>query len=419
VITPDGRTGNYFVNSTLTGGRDQIIANVFFPTFRFAGQHQLKAGVDLDRVSHGQRALRTGYEQRGAGGRLLSRTTFAGSGSFDLASREASSYIVDAWRVRPNLVLEYGVRQDWDSLVERVVASPRLAMSWAPGVLERTSVSAGYAIVYDASNLTLFARPLDQYSISTNFDAEGAPLEGWGPTRFRKPDGELRAPRYANWSLGVEHSLSANIRVSASALRRRGKDGFTYVGVPADGEYVYELSNLRRDVYDSASVSVHHSFGKQYEWFLNYTRSRALSNAVIDISVDQSLRVLDNFGRLGWDAPNRLLGWGYLPGWNPKWAVAWLLDWRTGFPFSVQRETGEIVGPVNSYRFPTNFDLNLHLERRVRLLHYQFALRAGFNNVTNHLNATSVNSTLGSENFLRYYGKEGRHLVFRIRLLGK
>jgi hypothetical protein len=419
VMTPDGRAGNYFVDSTLTGGRDQMIANVFFPSFRLAGQHQLKAGVDLDRVSHGQRASRTGYEQRGAGGRLLSRTTFGGTGTFDLDSREASSYVVDAWRVKPNLVLEYGLRQDWDSLVRRVVASPRAAASWAPGALERTSFSGGYAIVYDASDLALFARPLDQYSISMNFAPDGAALGGWGPTRFRKPEGRLRAPRYTNWSLGVEHAITANIRMSANALRRRGRDGFTYVGLPGDGEYVYELRNLRRDVYDSASVSVHQAFGKQYEWFVNYTRSRALSNAVIDISVDQSLRVLDNFGRLGWDAPNRLLGWGYLPGWNPKWAVAWLLDWRTGFPFSVQRETGEIVGQVNSYRFPSNFALNLHLERRLQLSHYRFALRAGFNNVTNHLNATSVNSTLGSENFLRYYGKEGRHVVFRIRFLGK
>jgi hypothetical protein len=321
--------------------------------------------------------------------------------------------------VKPNVVLEYGLRQDWDSLVRRVVASPRAAASWSPAALERTSFSAGYASSYDASNLAFFARPLDQYSMTTNYAANGTPLPGSGPTRFHKPLGEVRAPRYTNWSLGVEHSLSPNVRLSASALRRRGTDGFTYTGTVSDGEYAYELTNLRRDVYDAASVSVHHSFGKQYEWFLNYTRSRALSNAVIDISVDQSLRVLDNFGRLGWDAPNRLLGWGYLPGWNPKWAVAWLLDWRTGFPFSVQRETGEIVGAVNSLRYPANFDLNLHLERRVRWRKYEFALRAGFNNVTNHLNATSVNNTIGSDNFRRYYGKEGRHLVFRIRLLGK
>ena len=41
--------------------------------------------------------------------------------------------------------------------------------------------------------------------------------------------------------------------------------------------------------------------------------SRAVSNAVLDVSVDQPLQVANNFGRMPWDAPNRLLGWGYLP----------------------------------------------------------------------------------------------------------
>ena len=70
----------------------------------------------------------------------------------------------------------------------------------------------------------------------------------------------------------------------------------------------------------------------------NYTRSRALSNAVIDVSVDQRLQVINNFGRLSWDAPDRVLSWGYLPAWSRNWAFSYLLDLRTGFPFSIVRE---------------------------------------------------------------------------------
>jgi hypothetical protein len=419
VITPDGRGGNYFADSTQTGARDQVIANVFLPPFYLAGQHRIKAGIDLDRNAYGQRTFRTGYEQWGAAGRLLSRTTFAGSGAFDIESTEASSYVVDAWRLRPNLVLEYGLRQDWDSLVEQAVISPRVAVSWAPAVMERTQFSAGFAVVYDASSLAVFARPLDQYSITTTFGPDGNVIGSADANRFVNPGLGLRPPRYRNWSFGVEHSLTPSVRLSAGLLSRRGSDGFAYAGRRSGGEDILELANLRRDVYDAASATLQHSFGKRYEWFLSYTRSRALSTAVIDINVDQPLRVIDNFGRLSWDMPNRVLGWGYLPAWNPKWAIAWLLDWRSGFPFSVQRESGEVVGAVNSHRFPDNFDLNVHLERRVRWRSYHFALRAGFNNVTNHLNATSVNNTIGSENFLKYYGREGRHLVFRLRWLGR
>jgi hypothetical protein len=129
--------------------------------------------------------------------------------------------------------------------------------------------------------------------------------------------------------------------------------------------------------------------------------------------------VLNNLGRLAWDTPNRLVSWGYLPGWGQNWAVAYLLDVRSGFPFSVQRSTGELVGQVNSHRFRTNFGLNLHLERRFKLKRYRFAVRAGVNNVTNTMNATGVNNVEDSPDFLSFYGREGRHAVFRLRFLKK
>ena len=96
-----------------------------------------------------------------------------------------------------------------------------------------------------------------------------------------------------------------------------------------------------------------------------------------------------------------------------------LLDYRTGFAFSVANQAGIISGPVDSYRFPTNVDLNLHLERRFIFRGYRFALRGGVNNVTNSRNPTAVISTLGSTQFLQFLGDEGRHLEFRLRFFGK
>ena len=64
-----------------------------------------------------------------------------------------------------------------------------------------------------------------------------------------------------------------------------------------------------------------------------------------------------------WDAPNRVLAWGYLPLPWKHWAVSLLADMRTGFPFSVRDQNGLVVGPVDSYRYPLNFDLNIAIER--------------------------------------------------------
>ncbi len=116
---------------------------------------------------------------------------------------------------------------------------------------------------------------------------------------------------------------------------------------------------------------------------------------------------------------NRILSEGYLPLYFKNWALAYLADWRTGFPFSVVDPANRVIGAVDSERYGSNFDLNVHVERRFVMFRYRFAIRVGANNLTDHRNATAVNNVLGSPNYLRYYGYEGRHLVVRIRLFGR
>jgi len=99
--------------------------------------------------------------------------------------------------------------------------------------------------------------------------------------------------------------------------------------------------------------------------------------------------------------------------------VAVLADARSGFPFSVVDQTGAVTGAVDSRRYPVNLDLNLHVERRFTFRGYRFALRGGFNNILDHLNPTAVNNTLGSPQFLQFFGHEGRHFVLRLRFFGR
>ncbi len=85
-------------------------------------------------------------------------------------------------------------------------------------------------------------------------------------------------------------------------------------------------------------------------------------------------------------------GMGYLPLPWKNWAISVLADMRTGFPFSVRDPSGLVVGAVDSYRYPVNFDLNLAIERVVTLRGYRFALRGGMDNITNQANPTAVNN---------------------------
>ena len=181
----------------------------------------------------------------------------------------------------------------------------------------------------------------------------------------------------------------------------------------------YSLSNLRRDDYDEATVSLRQSFGEQFGWMASYTRSRAVSNAVLSNTIDAPLQVTDDFARMPWDVPNRFLGWAYFPLHGPNWALAMLADYRTGLPYSVTSDSGVLVGAVNGERFPDTFDLNIHVERRFVFRGYRLGVRVGCNNVTGHANYTAVNNVEGAPNFAQFYGAEGRRVVVRIRMFGR
>ena len=151
----------------------------------------------------------------------------------------------------------------------------------------------------------------------------------------------------------------------------------------------------------------------------SYTRSSARSTNVVDRNIDEPLIVGNNQGPLPWDAPHRLLSWGFLPTYWKDWSIAYLLDWRSGFPYSAQDERGRVVGSVDDHRFPAFFEWNLFVERRMTIRGYRVGLRAGYINVTGRQNPNVVNNVVGSPSFLNMYGGQRRALNFRVRFFGK
>jgi hypothetical protein len=341
-----------------------------------------------------------------------------------LSDSEAASYIQDSWKPRQSVLVEAGLRQDWDRLFDHVVFSPRLGVSWAPPRLESTKVSAGYGLVYEEANLLLFSRPTDQYLLTTYFAPDGTAEPGPVRSVYTIGPGPLKSPRFANYSASVEQRFAGGLFARLEYIGRRGRDGVTYVDTAGVGgspplDVVYQLRNLRRDTYDACALTLRQTFHKQYEWLASYTRSRARSTAVVDASVDQPLLVSNNTGRMPWDAPNRVLSWAYLPVPLANWAVAFLMEARNGYPFSVQNSLGAVQGGVDSFRFPMFFELNLHLERRFVFRNNRWAVRFGFNNITNHQNPNVVDNDTSSPHFLALYGGQSRAFNVRLRWLGK
>ena len=432
VFSPNGNSGNYFVDATQEAARDQALIHGYLPKFQLGGSHQLEAGSDADWLHYHADNRNTGYDVLGLSGQLLSETTFGAPAILHLTDVEVSSYLLDTWRVSKALQFTLGVRQDWDEKIRAVAWSPRLALSWSPLRSGRTRISGGYAITHDAVAMNMVGRPLDQTAVTTTFLADGAPAAPAAATMFTNGNAPLRLPRAANWNAGLDHRISTRLFATAKYLRRRGTDGFAFLNplapdgppslLPVPGGETggdYQLTNLRRDDYDSVQISVRQTLSGQYEWSAAYTHSRAVSNAVVDVNSAQPLQLVNGMAPLPWNVPNRVLAWTYLPLPWKNWAVSVLADARSGYAFSVRDQTGLVLGAVDSFRYPLNFDLNLAIERMVTFHGYRFALRGGIDNATGQANPTAVDNVYGAPQFLRFLGDEGRHFVVRIRFFGR
>jgi hypothetical protein len=432
LITPDGREGNYYTTARRDAERLQGIVNYFLPAFHLLGEHQLKTGADVVHLDYQQNITRTAIDYLNNAGAIVRAIGFTGSGQLSSDNNEGAFYVQDSWRPRPWLLVDLGWRADEDRL-GRLNSSPRAGFAISPPRMEGTRISGSFARIVEPANLVLFTRPLDQSAISTYFDSAGNLIYGPVLSVFTLGP-NLHNPRADIWTLEVQHTLPKLLRADVQLLRRRSTRGFDYTnnlpaaeqlpailaGAPNPGPVTadYLLTNQRQDQYDSVEVGLHQLFKGRFEWMVSYTRSMAESNAVIERTVDQPLSVSADTGPLPWDAPNRVLSWGYLPSWSKSWAFAYLLDWHSGFPFSTQDPYGQLVGAVDDRRFPTYFELNLFIERILSIRGYRVALRAGFNNITGHFNPTVVDNVLGGSTYLREYGGQARALNFQMRFLG-
>ncbi|HWB86243.1 MAG TPA: carboxypeptidase regulatory-like domain-containing protein [Bryobacteraceae bacterium] len=434
-ITPFGSRGNYFVNTDRHAYRKQWIANVFLPAVEWHGSHQLKFGIDFERESfHGQ-VMRHDYEVLRADNSVARFVQFMGAPFAARKNFEAAQYVQDHWTLRKGLAVEAGLRAEWNEVMRDLELAPRLAVVWAPERLPETKFSAGYGVYYDAISLDTITRQQGQVSLATFYLPDGTAT---GPllTSFQVNEQSLEVPYYRTASVEVERKLPFDFYGKTGYTRREGSRGFTFVpdtpvsALALSGSQTYTLSNGRHERYDAIDVSVRRTFAGQFEWFAGYTRSSARSNAAVDYSLENPIFAQQMPGPVPWDTPNRFHTWGWAP--IPKrllprrlefltrnTSVAYLVEYRTGFPFNIVDQTGFLVGQANAARLPGYFNINLHLERKFRFLHYLWAWRFGFDNLTNNGNPNTVNNVLGTPEFLTYGRGQVRAFSVRLRLLGR
>ncbi len=435
---PSGRRGNYFLDLTRHSQRQQWTANATLPSIEWHGGHEVRLGADIQRSAFDQAADRHGYSVLRNDESVARRVTFEGSGLRAKTNFEPSLFLQDRWTPAPALLVEAGIRTDWNQVTRTFLYSPRLSAAWAPRSLKDTKFAAGYGVYYDAISLGMITQHQDQLSLSTFYGRDGAVRRGPVATMFGADEQSLRLPRYQSVSFSVERKLPLGFYGKAGYGSRKGRRGFTFTEFtgftglteftdplfPLPGAIEYRLRNTRNDRYDAIELTAKRTFGGRFQWVGGYTRSSARSNAAVDYSLEDPIFAAQAPGPYPWDTPNRFLTWGWAPlpklfGLLRNTEVAYLAEYRTGFPFSVVNEESSLVGLPNQVRFPAYFNVNLHFERKFRLVGATWAWRFGINNLTNNGNPNVVNNNVDSPSYLAYGRGQQRAFNVRLRFLGR
>jgi len=445
-LNPETAGGNYYLAEKTQARRWQVLSNLFLAPHHWHGRHDFKVGADFDRLIYDAQFSRQPISFLRQGQTLpaspnicitvlpspCSRySTFSGGAPSSTYNFESSAYAEDRWLITDRLLVEPGIRLDWDEVIRTPLLSPRLAGTYVLDNAANTKLSAGIGLVYDPTVLFLIARPYAGDRADYFFNPSGLPTDANGnvvasptpvPTMFSVDRSELEATRFINWSLGLERKLPKAVYLKAEFLEKRGSRGFVY-NTPAGSSGDFLLENTRDDRYDAFELALRHNFRESYMLMGSYTRSRDHSNQALNFNVDTPLLSPQQPGPYPWDTPNRFLTWGYVPFLKlpiiHQTEIAWSSELRTGFPFNVINDQQQLVGPPGSQRFPEYFTLNLQLEKRFHLFGYFWALRGGFDNITNHSNPYVVNNDINSPQFLTFSAFQGRSFTSRIRLLGR
>src|SRR5580692_3421203 len=180
ILLINGSAGNYFQRLHQEGHRYQVTAGMPAATRHWHGTHQLAAGTNVAALTYSLTAQRTEIQALQAflggvstappcvvpiPGCLVRTSTFVGPANPQVSNTQAGAYAQDTWSLSKYLVLQAGLRTDWDRFTQSAMAGPRLSANVLPFGDDTSKITAGWGIYNAPLNLSLIGQTLDQRQI--------------------------------------------------------------------------------------------------------------------------------------------------------------------------------------------------------------------------------------------------------------
>ena len=427
-ITPDRNFGGWFDRQHRESRRYELLEVYHFRPQAWRGSHAFKTGLNFSHTSFDGTDRSTPVTILRANGTRYQLIEFSGPGVLERKQNEFSAFVQDKWLLNRHLVLDLGLRYDRDQIGKENNFAPRLGLVIAPADSDRTIIRGGVGLFYDKIPLNVGSFEQYQDLVVTTFANNGTTIVD-GPRVFRNtaPD-DLENPYSLAWNLQVDHQVSPRLLLRLGYEERSTRRDFVLepVSNPATpGESLLLLQNSGRSRYRELQAVARFRFQENRNIYLSYVRSQARGNLNDFNTYFGNLKhpVIrpDEYAKLPYDVPNRLLFWGDFG--LPFDIVATpVLDWHSGFPFSLLNEQQDFVGPRNEGgRFPQLVTLDLLITKGLTIPFRgkKYKGRAGFTvfNITNHWNPRDVQNNLASPQFGTFFNSPDRSVRLKFEFV--
>lgn len=426
-IAPERNFGGFFNRQARESRRYEVLETLSLPSRELFGTHTLRIGANFSRTEFTGNDTSRPVRVVRADNTTSQLIEFIGSGALQQDNTEFSLFVQDKWNLNQRVTFDLGLRFDRDSIGRENNFAPRFGFAVVPFSDARTIVRGGIGLFYDKIPLGVGAFEQRQSSLVTSFADDGVtPVGGARLFQNRVAEDGFRNPVSVAGNIQVDRELTNRVLLRVGYAERRTRRDFIVNPVRTGDDDFLLLENGGRSRYREFEVTTRFRLQERRDLNLSYVRSRATGDTNdFDTYFGNARNPVirpNEFTLLPFDAPHRLLFTGNI-GLPFDVTLYPVIDWRSGFPYSVLDENQNFVSERNrGGRFPSFFSFDIQVSKGLRIpvpnfgviparfRNRSFGGRVGIKifNVTNHFNPRDVQTNIDSTQFGSFYNGVGR-----------
>jgi outer membrane receptor protein involved in Fe transport len=421
-LTPEGLRGNYFNALDRDSARYEVATSCSHAIPEWFGEHVLKFGGSVSTTSFRGTDQGLPIDVFGSDGSRTRRIEFVGSPDVGGSDVQVAGFIQDQWRPSPRFGIDLGIRYDYDYLVTEHQVAPRMAVAYSLDSEGLSILKGGFGIFYDHVFLHSDSFDRSQSRLETWYGADGRVLRSilFRPTVLRE---ELEMPRSWAWNVEWSRVLRPGVELRINYRELRGTEEMVVERIEGSGtrDGRLRLSSGGKSRSRGFDVTLRVARTDSRELFASYVASRSTADLNNFGTLYQNLRsplLLSNENARGdFDVPHRFLFWGV---WKlPKDVIVTPgVEWRSGFPYTIQDELYEPVGERNaSGRFPTFFSADVRVTKGFTVLGRNVRVGLQARNLGSHFNPRDAVTHVGSARFGELLNSVDMRLSLRFRVM--